>query len=69
VLEVDVEHALEKPRPVHARRRAGLEERIPLGRVAEPGDVVGAVLYFCSRASDYVTGQILYVDGGLTASQ
>jgi NAD(P)-dependent dehydrogenase (short-subunit alcohol dehydrogenase family) len=51
------------------KTRAWLQERIPLGRVAEPKDVVGAVLFFCSPASDYVTGQILYVDGGLTASQ
>ena len=51
------------------RTRAWLKERIPLGRVAEPRDVVGAVLFFCSPASDYVTGQILYVDGGITASQ
>jgi gluconate 5-dehydrogenase len=51
------------------RTRAWLEERIPLGRVAEPKDVVGAVLFFCSPASDYITGQILYVDGGITASQ
>jgi NAD(P)-dependent dehydrogenase (short-subunit alcohol dehydrogenase family) len=51
------------------KTRAWLQQRIPLGRVAEPEDVVGAVLFFCSAASDYVTGQILYVDGGLTASQ
>lgn len=51
------------------RTRAWLEERIPLGRVAEPADVVGAVLFFCSPASDFITGQILYVDGGITASQ
>ena len=51
------------------KTRAWLEERIPLGRVAEPKDVVGAVLFFCSPASDYITGQILYVDGGITASQ
>jgi gluconate 5-dehydrogenase len=44
-------------------------ERIPLGRVAEPSDVVGAALFFCSPASDFVTGQVLYVDGGITASQ
>ena len=49
--------------------RAWLKERIPLGRSAKPEDVAGAVLFFCSPASDYVTGQILYVDGGLTASQ
>jgi NAD(P)-dependent dehydrogenase (short-subunit alcohol dehydrogenase family) len=51
------------------KTRAWLKERIPLGRVAEPRDVLGAVLFFCSPASDYITGQILYVDGGITASQ
>lgn len=51
------------------KTRAWLKERIPLGRVAEPADVVGAVLFFCSPASDFVTGQILYLDGGITASQ
>jgi NAD(P)-dependent dehydrogenase (short-subunit alcohol dehydrogenase family) len=51
------------------KTRAWLQERIPLGRVAEASDVVGAVLFFCSPASDYITGQILYVDGGITASQ
>ena len=57
-------HWLQNP-----RTRAWLRERIPLGRVAEASDVAGAVLFFCSPASDYVTGQILYVDGGITASQ
>lgn len=51
------------------KTRKWLAERIPLGRVAEPRDVVGAVLFFCSSAADYITGQILYVDGGITASQ
>jgi NAD(P)-dependent dehydrogenase (short-subunit alcohol dehydrogenase family) len=51
------------------KTRAWLKERIPLGRVAEPGEVADVVLFFCSPASDYVTGQILYVDGGITASQ
>lgn len=46
-----------------------LLERIPLGRVAEPQDVVGATLFFCSPAASFVTGQIVYVDGGLTATQ
>ncbi len=46
-----------------------LVARIPLGRIASPSDVVGPVLFFCSEASGFVTGQILYVDGGITASQ
>jgi gluconate 5-dehydrogenase len=44
-------------------------ERIPLGRIGQPADVVGPVLFFCSSSSAFVTGQVLYVDGGLTASQ
>jgi gluconate 5-dehydrogenase len=44
-------------------------ERIPLRRVGEPEDVVGAVLFFCAPASDFITGQVLYADGGLTATQ
>ncbi|HEY3060267.1 MAG TPA: SDR family oxidoreductase [Chloroflexota bacterium] len=49
--------------------RSQLEARIPLGRVAEPRDVVGPVSFFVSPAAGFVTGQILYVDGGITASQ
>lgn len=49
--------------------KAGLLARIPLGRVADTDDLVGAVLFFCSDASSFVTGQILTVDGGLTATQ
>jgi len=46
-----------------------LIDRIPLGRIAEVEDVVGPTLFFLSDASAFVTGQILYVDGGVTASQ
>jgi gluconate 5-dehydrogenase len=46
-----------------------LVNRIPLHRVATTQDLVGAVLFFCSDASSYVTGQILTIDGGLTATQ
>lgn len=49
--------------------RDKLLARIPLGRVAEPEDVAGPVLFFCSPAAAFVTGQILYVDGGITATQ
>ena len=47
----------------------GLIERIPLGRIADVEDVVGPTLFFCSAAASFITGQILYVDGGITASQ
>ena len=43
--------------------------RIPLRRIADPDDLVGAILYFCSDASAFVTGQVLTLDGGLTATQ
>jgi NAD(P)-dependent dehydrogenase (short-subunit alcohol dehydrogenase family) len=41
--------------------------RIPLGRAAVTQDFIGAAVYLASSASDFVTGQILYVDGGSTA--
>lgn len=41
--------------------------RIPLGRLGEPEDLVGMAIYLLSPASDFCTGQIMYVDGGYTA--
>ena len=38
----------------------------PLGRVGYPEDIAGAVLYYCSDAASYVTGQVFWVDGGLS---
>jgi NAD(P)-dependent dehydrogenase (short-subunit alcohol dehydrogenase family) len=49
--------------------KAGLLARIPLNRIAETDDLVGAALFFCSDASSFVTGQVLTLDGGLTATQ
>jgi 2-deoxy-D-gluconate 3-dehydrogenase len=47
--------------------RAEVVGRIPLGRLAEPEDVVGSVVFLASPASDFVTGHTLLVDGGWTA--
>lgn len=41
--------------------------RIPLGRLAEAEDLMGMALYLLSPASDFCTGQVMYVDGGFTA--
>jgi 2-deoxy-D-gluconate 3-dehydrogenase len=47
--------------------REDVIRRIPLGRVAEPEDIVGSVVFLASPASDFVTGHTLLVDGGWTA--
>lgn len=46
-----------------------LVARIPLGRVGEPIDIVGLALYLSAPASDFITGQIVFADGGVTACQ
>ena len=43
-----------------------LVERIPLGRLASPKDVMSTIAFLVSPASDFITGHILYVDGGWT---
>jgi gluconate 5-dehydrogenase len=49
--------------------KAGLLARIPLNRVGGTDDLVGAAIFLCSGASSFITGQILGIDGGLTATQ
>lgn len=41
--------------------------RIPIGRLGEPEDFIGSVIFLCSKASEFLTGQIIYADGGYTA--
>ena len=47
---------------------AWVERRTPSGRWGDPADVAGAAVFLASRASDYVTGHLLHVDGGFAAS-
>jgi NAD(P)-dependent dehydrogenase (short-subunit alcohol dehydrogenase family) len=48
--------------------RARVEQQIPLGRIGEPDDCVGAALLLCSDAGRYITGSELFVDGGWHAA-
>jgi gluconate 5-dehydrogenase len=62
IIETDfTREVLENPQAAQA-----LKDRIPLGRWGMPEDIVGPTLFFASEAASFVTGQILFVDGGLT---
>ena len=47
--------------------RKGFLTRVPKGRLGEPEDLAGPLLFLSSKASDFYTGHILYADGGYTA--
>jgi len=47
--------------------RSGFLARVPKGRLGEPADLAGPLLFLTSRASDFYTGHVLYADGGYTA--
>jgi len=49
--------------PAYAKQ---MKDRIPMGKWALPEDIVGPAIFFASDASSFVTGQILYIDGGVT---
>lgn len=48
--------------------RAGVLARIPIGRLAEPDDFAGIMVFLCSDASSIITGEIIKVDGGFSAN-
>ena len=45
-----------------------ITSRIPAGRWARPDEISGAILFLCSALSDYMTGQVMTVDGGWTST-
>jgi NAD(P)-dependent dehydrogenase (short-subunit alcohol dehydrogenase family) len=49
-----------------AQRRAEVAADIPLGRIADPAEIVGSVLYLSTEASSFMTGHVLVIDGGQT---
>ena len=60
------------PGTIHIQENPELAEKyksvIPLNKLGVPEDLVGAAVFLASEASNFVTGQTIYVDGGLTAS-
>jgi len=49
--------------------RAMYEKTIPLGRIAQPGDIANVVLFLLSESANYVTGETIFVDGGYSISK
>ena len=58
-----------RPHLERAEFSAAILKRNPLGRIGEPIEVVGPVIAFAAASGSYITGQVVYVDGGITASQ
>jgi len=58
-IETDMTHALSED------QRKALEGQIPLERLGTPDDIAGAVVFLCSRAGAYITGEVLNVNGGM----
>jgi gluconate 5-dehydrogenase len=58
---------LNRPLIENAEFNAWVCKRTPAGRWGKPEELVGAAVFLASRASDFVNGQILYVDGGMLA--
>jgi len=54
--------------PLIEQNEAQLRALSPLGRLGREGELKGAVVFLCSAAASYVTGQVLAIDGGMTAS-
>jgi 3-oxoacyl-[acyl-carrier protein] reductase len=59
-LKTEMTHGLSK------EQLSQISRRTPLGRLGEPSDIIPLIRFLCSRGSDFITGQTLVIDGGLT---
>ncbi len=59
----------EKANPPDMPRTQQIIDSVPVGRLGEPADIANAVAFFFDRRSGYVTGQVLYVCGGITLAR
>ena len=50
---------------IDPEKKAFIIKMVPLGRVGQPEDIAGAVVFLASSLSDYMTGEMMDVDGGL----
>ena len=62
-----IETEMTKPLVADPKFDAWVKGRTPSGRWGKPEDLIGAAVFLASPASDYVNGQVVYVDGGLLA--
>jgi gluconate 5-dehydrogenase len=62
-----VETELVRPMLAKPEDAERLKARIPVGHWAMPEDLVGPVVFLASKASDMISGQVIYIDGGMTA--
>ena len=60
------------PGTIHIQKNPELAKKyealIPLGRLGQPEDMAGTAVFLASEAASFITGQTIFVDGGLTAS-
>lgn len=61
-----VDTKLTKVTTENAKRREGVEQKVPLKRLGQPEDIAGTALFLASPLSSYIVGQTIIVDGGLT---
>jgi len=59
-------HELEEESDLAKKIHKGIDNNIPLGRLGQPEDIASAVAFMASEESDYITGQVLSVSGGLS---